>query len=375
MDEASEALEQGRQEDVLVLDFSKAFDKVSHALLIHKLRHYGLTQKTCRWIENFLTDRTQSVVVGGAKSDPVPVESGVPQGSVLGPSLFLLYINDLPSGLSSTVRLFADDTMCHNDVCTTSDQHLLQEDLDKLASWEEKWKMSFHPEKCSVLHMTRRRTTLEGNYTLHGHPLQSVPHAKYLGVTISADLKWDTHITSVINKANKTLGFLRRNLRLRNKRAKERAYKALVRPLLEYASPVWDPHTNTSIDSFEKVQRRAVRWVFHDYRQTTRSEDLLAKLEWPLLETRRTEARLTTFYKWHNHLLTINSKHLPTNTQQKKSKRQSNTQAYGVPSHRTQYRQSTLFPCTIPQWNSLPEEVASAPSLEAFKGRLRQHLQ
>jgi hypothetical protein len=150
VDEASEAMEKNNQEDVLVLDFSKAFDKVSHALLVYKLHHYGISRKTCRWIEAFLADRSQTVVVGGAKSDPVPAQSGVPQGNVLGPSLFLLYINDLPVNLSSTACLFADDTMCHNDIASEEDQKQLQEDLNKLAAWEEKWKMSFHPEKCNT---------------------------------------------------------------------------------------------------------------------------------------------------------------------------------------------------------------------------------
>jgi len=373
VDEASEAMERGHQEDVIVLDFSKAFDKVSHSLLVHKLRHYRIAEKTCRWIENFLLDRTQAVVVGGAKSDPIPVQSGVPQGSAVGPSLFVLYINDLPSGLASTVRLFADDTMCHNEIAVQADQHQLQEDLTKLASWEERWCMSFHPEKCTTMHMTRRRTTLQETYTLHGHHLQCVTEAKYLGVTISADLKWDTHINNTVGRANKTMGFLRRNLKTRNKRVKERAYKALVRPLLEYASPVWDPVNNNSVDSIEKVQRRAARWVSQDYRQSTRSEDLLTKLEWPLLQTRRTEARLNTLYKFHHGLLSINTQFPPTTNQQKRSRRQTNSLAYDVPSHRTQYRQSTFFPRTIPQWNCLPEEVASAPTLSAFKGRLQKH--
>jgi hypothetical protein len=177
--------------------------------------------------------------------------------------------------------------MCHNDVATEDDQQQLQEDLNKLAAWEEKWKMSFHPEKCNTVHMTRRRTTLEYPYTLHGHQLHSVDQAKYLGVTISANLKWEAHISASVSKANKTLGFLRRNLNTRNRRVKERAYKALVRPLLKYASPIWDPTTNTSIDSIEKVQRCAAQWVSQDFRQSTRSEDLIAKLDWPLLQTRR----------------------------------------------------------------------------------------
>ena len=127
--------------------------------------------------------------MGGTKSNFTPVESGVPQGSVLGPSLFLLYINDLPKDLDSTTRLFADDTACHKEVSNKDDQHTVQQDLDKLAQWEERWKMSFHPEKCTTLHMTRRRKTLACDYTLHGHVLKSVSNTKYLGVTLTNELK------------------------------------------------------------------------------------------------------------------------------------------------------------------------------------------
>eukprot|EP00745_Piridium_sociabile_P003889 TRINITY_DN12257_c0_g1_i7.p1 TRINITY_DN12257_c0_g1~~TRINITY_DN12257_c0_g1_i7.p1 ORF type:complete len:205 (+),score=42.76 TRINITY_DN12257_c0_g1_i7:816-1430(+) len=171
VDGVSEALRRRCQEDLLVLDFSKAFDKVSYSLLVHKLRQYGVTGKIDSWIKNFLNYRKQSVV-NGSRSEFTPVESGVPQGSVLGPTLFLLYINDLPTGLSSTTRLFADDTACHKDVTADSDQHDLQADLDKLASWEQRWKMSFHPQKSSVVHMTRRRTTKKFDYHLHSHQLQ-----------------------------------------------------------------------------------------------------------------------------------------------------------------------------------------------------------
>jgi hypothetical protein len=134
------------------------------------------------------------------------------------------------------------------------------------------------------------------------------------------------------------------------------------------------PTTNTSIDSIEKVQSRAARWVSQDYRQSTRSEDLLEKLDWPLLQTRRRESRLVAFYKFHHNLLSINTVHPPTNSTQKKSRRQTNSLSYDIPSHRTQCRQSTFFPRTIPEWNALPEEVVSAATLDAFKGRLRSHL-
>ena len=119
------------------MDFSKAFDKVSHSLLVHKLNHYGIVGKINSWIHNFLTGRKQAVIVDGASSETVHVESGVPQGSVLGPTLFLLYINDLPERLSSTARLFANDTACHKTIQSDQDHTALQQDLDRMAEWEE----------------------------------------------------------------------------------------------------------------------------------------------------------------------------------------------------------------------------------------------
>ena len=121
------------------MDFSKAFDKVSHSMLTHKLDHYGINGKTNRWIQNFLAERKQVVVVEGEKSDSINVESGVPQGSVLVPSLFLFYINDMPEGIRSRVRLFADYTIVYLKITSDTDADYLQEDLDKLAEWEGKW--------------------------------------------------------------------------------------------------------------------------------------------------------------------------------------------------------------------------------------------
>ena len=132
----------------------------------------------------------------GVSSDRVPVESGVPQGSVLGPSLFLYYINDMPEGLASTVRLFADETIAYLAITSDADSNTLQDDLNKLADWEGTWLMKFHPEKCNVLTITNNRKILRKDYTLHGHILEQVTSAKYLGVTITSDLKWSKHINN-----------------------------------------------------------------------------------------------------------------------------------------------------------------------------------
>ena len=169
-----------QQTDVLIMDFAKAFDKVNHSLLLHKLHHYGIRGQTWTWISNFLSDRQQSVVVDGFNSNPVSVRSGVPQGSVLGPCLFLAYINDLPANLSSGVRLFADDTALSRTITSPQDQAQLQQDLNRLADWEKSWAMEFHPGKCNTLTVTRKHTTLVKDYVLHGTTLQPVESSKYL---------------------------------------------------------------------------------------------------------------------------------------------------------------------------------------------------
>ena len=196
------------------MDFAKAFDKFCHSLLVHKLHNYGIRGKVNRWIKNWLTNRKQCVVIQGEKSQFVIVFSGVPQGSVLGPRLFLYYINDLAAQLHSTVRLFANDTIAYLVIWTPEDASLLQEDLNTLARWEDRWRMKFHPSKCTKMTVTSKRNSTKTEYNLHGHVLASVPSAKYLGVTITEDLKWDTRIQNICDKANRTIGFLRSNLNI-----------------------------------------------------------------------------------------------------------------------------------------------------------------
>ena len=144
-DELINNMAKGAQTDIQILDFSKAFDRVNHSLLVHKLYHYGVRGTLNRWISDFLRDRKQAVVINGAKSDFINVESGVPQGSVLGPCLFLVYINVLPNRLTSSARLFADDTAVYSMVSSSEDQTCLQQDLNQLSEWEKSWDMAFHP--------------------------------------------------------------------------------------------------------------------------------------------------------------------------------------------------------------------------------------
>ena len=160
----------------------------------------------------------------------------------LGPVLFLIYINDLPKYVSnSTVRLFADDTLLYLTNHNSSDCTKLQDDLNNLQKWESDRQMSFHPEKCEVIHITTKKYPIIHKYTLHGHILLSMPQIKYLGVHISQDLKWNSHINSISSKANQTLGLLIHNLKINSQTNTEKAYKSIVRPKLEYCSTLWDP--------------------------------------------------------------------------------------------------------------------------------------
>ena len=162
--------------------------------------------------------------------------------------------------------------------------------LDKLSICEQKWKMFFHPDKCNVLSITRKKTSIKYSYTLHvhGHQLEYVDKAKYLGVTIQSDLKWDSHINSITTKANKTLGFLRRNINISSTTVKEHAYKFLVRPSLEYACSVWDPYTKENITQLEQVhvQCRAAKYVTNRYHNTSSISNMIEHLNWQSLADR-----------------------------------------------------------------------------------------
>ena len=150
---------------MIILDFSKAFDRVPHKRLLNTLHHYGVSGQTHQWIESFLSNRTQQVIIEGESSETVPVISGVPQGTVLGPLLFLLFINDLPDNITSKTRLFADDCIVYRTILTATDTEILQDDIYKLAEWERTWGMNFHPQKCSVLTATRSRSPIHHPYT------------------------------------------------------------------------------------------------------------------------------------------------------------------------------------------------------------------
>ena len=347
------------QVDTFILDFEKAFDTPPHELLKSKLFGYGIGGKTLKWIDSFLCFRQQRVVVNGVKSDWAPVLSGVPQGTVLGPLLFSLYINDISSDIESEIRLFADDCVCYREIKDEKDTMKLQRDIDRLGSWARKWGMRFQPVKCNMMQLTRKRIKkIHASYTLEGTNLENVESIKYLGVTITSDLRWNTHVSNVCTKANRTLGFLRRNLHSCPQEVKEAAYKGLVRPVLDYGSSVWDPPGVVLQEELESVQKRAARFVTGNYDYETGSmTGILGQLKWESLKKRRKDNRLILLYKGLKGKASV-----PTDDLIPKTRRCRNqhSMAFQTPIANTDVYKSSFFPQTIRDWNALPDSLISS---------------
>ena len=246
------ALDNGFSIDSIYLDFMKAFDTVPHKRLIYKLRMNGINPSILRWIEGFLTGRQQQVCVNGSMSKWADVTSGIPQGSVLGPILFVIYINDLPNKIKSDIYMFADDTKVFRTIKTNNDQCIIQDDLDELTAWSTKCLLTFHPDKCKVMHLGKPLED-QFKYTLHDgtiiHDLGYTSEEKYIGVIVDTNLEFDKHLYFKVSKANSTMAVIRRSFQKLDEDTFVPLYKALVRTHLDYACCIWSPYKQTYKDA------------------------------------------------------------------------------------------------------------------------------
>ena len=284
----------------LVLDFRKAFDVVPHHLLIQQLIEAGIDNHLIAWIKHFLTGRKQRVVLNGTGSSEVDVTSGVPQGSVVGPKLFLLYINDLPSCVKSQVSLFADDTLMFNCVSTADELIAFQKDIESLERWSDTWGMKFNVAKTKLMIFGKNKIFLETNYILNGYEIDEVDSATYLGVTLQSDLKWDIHISNKVSKASQILGLLKRTLRETPKKTKLLAYTTICRSILEYGCQVWDPHLNCQ-------SYMAVRFICSLRGRTDSVSEARVGLGLKTLEERRRSLRISLLSKILTNSLDYNA--------------------------------------------------------------------
>jgi len=308
-----------------------------------------------------------------------PVISGVPQGTVLGPLLFTIFVSDMPEEMSNFIALFADDTKIYSYLLEDGQGHLssnLQEDLNNLQAWATTMQMKFHPDKCKCMHLGKLNP--KKNYSMSTqdgttHTLAATSLEKDLGVWIDDELSFSQHIQTKISKANQVLGMLRHTFKFMEPTSFTLLYKSLIRPHLEYAMVVWAPHTKRLKDSLEQVQRRATRMVagMSDLSYPER----LRKLNLPTLEFRRQRADQIQLYKLTHHIDTINtSKPCPVcnNTMLKptlSTKTRGHQHKYQIQTT-SGIRRHFLTTRALNAWNRLEEETVSSPTIDSFKRRL-----
>jgi len=367
MEKVAEYLDSGEPVDVVFLDFQKAFDKVPHKRLIERLRDIGIKGKLLSWIEEWLKGRKQRVVINGKASEWIEVESGVPQGSILGPLLFIIFINGIDEGILSDILKFADDTKIFGKAGTSESVNKLRADLQVLWKWTVKWQMNFNIDKCKVMHIGANN--LEEDYVMEGKKLEKISEEKDLGVIISSNFKVSKQCIKAAKKGNQILGLIKRTITCRSNEIIIRLYKSLVRPHLEYCIQAWRPHLVKDIEILERVQRKATRMIEECANKTY--EERLAMTGLTTLECRRMRADLLEVFKILKGFEGIE--------EQLFFKRHiSNTRGHSMKLYKERVNRDVLKYSfanrVIEQWNKLPENVISANSINSFKNKLDKYL-
>lgn len=361
-------LEEGGPVDVLYFDFCKAFDSVPHYRLLTKMQNMGISGKTLDIVADFLSGRTLQTSVGGSLSFPRWVISGVPQGSVLGPLLFVIFINDLPNYLNVITKLFADDL---KTIINPNNEESVKDMLNKLEKWENIWMLKFNPNKCKVMHLQYNENPCK-EYVFNNVVLDSVESEKDLGVLTCSSLKWNEQVKACISKANKMVAWVTRNLILRDRNVMLNVYKTVIRPHLEYCVQLWSPpaqHGNWAmIIELENVQRRFTRLI--NGIGTLPYSERLEALNLTTLAERRIRGDLIETFKIVNGLVSYGSNIF------KLSRSGSKLISNPSSSRDRQVRKlvdSFLSERVIGYWNKLPYSVRDSPNIESFKVNLEKY--
>jgi endonuclease/exonuclease/phosphatase family metal-dependent hydrolase len=387
--------------DVIYFDFAKAFDSVSHDLILNKLKfNYNIDGLMLKFVKSYLEGRKQQVVIGGYKSSILTVKSGVPQGSILGPLLFVLFINDMFSCISegTNIALYADDTKIWREILSFSDHHVIQNDINRLYDWSLRNKMVFHPKKCKALAITLQRNVLDNLpfnnfvYTLNesdsDSDIDSVQSQADLGVQINTRFTWGAHCDSLVSKASSRLGLLRRTCHFTTDRRQKRSfYLALVRSIFEHCSVVWSPQSSTHMERFAAIQKRAIKWI-NGEQFTSYSDELFASKQKELnilpMKLKFIYNDLVLFYKIVNNIIPLELPDYITVCVPEGSRyTRRNAQIHELTD--TSTYESSIVPCidafrhsfyyrTMLRWNDLPIGIRQAECLTKFKTALQIHL-
>ena len=368
MDDITKMTDLGNSVDILYLDFSKAFDTVPHKRLVHKLKMHGITGKISDWITGWLTGRRQRVKLNGRYSDWCSVSSGVPQGSVLGPTLFIIYLNDLEETTSSNMLKFADDAKIYRQVNNDSDAQALQEDMNTLQKWAKKWKMTFNADKCKCMHIGKNNRKY--SYNIGATKMEETEEEKDLGVLISNNLKVSKQCEHASKRANQAAGIIKRTIVNREENIMMNLYKTLVRPHLEYCSQVWSPHYKADVRRIEAVQRRFTKLI-KGCRSLT-YEERLKKLQLNTLEYRRDRCDQIETFKIMKDLSKVNKHSIfERNTSTRTRGHNLKLTKQRV---KTDIRKFTFSQRVVNQWNALTSDAIESKTINEFKGHLRRLL-
>lgn len=304
----SESMDKRAQVDAVYTDFSKAFDKVHHASLLIKLENFGVHGNLLRWLKSYLYNRSQVVTIKNSVSSSVPVTSGVPQGSHLGPLLFLIFINDIGNFIQhSNYLLYADDMKIYREITNLHDALLLQIDLNNLYLYCTRNYLYLNLDKCYHITFTRNRLSVPTKYAINNHTLNSINKIKDLGVIVDSKLRFELHVEEIIQRSLRNLGFIfRTTTKFTNIKSFKILYDTLVRSHLEYASVVWNPLYYKYINRIERVQKKFIgklNYKFNRDLHTLTYEYNLKKYNMTSLSKRRENFDIIFLYKVVNSLL------------------------------------------------------------------------
>ena len=361
---------------MVFLDAAKAFDKVWHKGLLYKLKQLGIEGDLFTWLSSYLSDRQQRVVIGGSQSPLLPVRSGVPQGSVLGPLLFLVYVNDIAPDICTNISLFADDTSLYdivNDPALSAER--LNCDLVRLYDWSVRWQVNFNASKTEVVTFSNKREAVyHPPLKLGDSVLNEVSQHKHLGIILSSNLSWSPHIHAITTKASKRVGIMRRLKYVLSRQTLVKLYTTLIRPILEYGCIIFDNCTVRDQELLETVQLDSAR-VCTGSLWNTNEAKLLQELGWVKLSKRRHYHKLVMFYKLKHCLV-------PQYLQQFPIIPVSSLSSYHLcnperirplRTHTNKYKNSYI-PASIIAWNDLPVNLTDSHSVQTFKANLKSYL-
>ena len=372
LDDWSKFYDDSKQIDTVYLDIKKAFDTIPHQRLLLKLKSYGFEGNLLKWIEDFLSERKQRVVFNGKSSSWKNVTSGVPQGSVLGPVLFIIYVNDMPDSLESFCKIFADDTKVYTAVGEKTDQEKLQRDLLKLCKWSQLWLLEFSVQKCKVVEYGNVHFQFDYKLSDKDGILKSLPKdttEKDLGIWFENNMKFNTHITHVVNRCNKLLGLIKRTFKSLDKESFLTLYKSLVRSIIDYGGSVYFPTTKKNIQLVENIQKRATK-ILPELKDLPYRERLI-RLKLPTLHYRRKRYDLIQQYRIVHGFEDIQpGKFVEFNDNCTRG----HLFKIQKPSCRKTLRINSFPTRCINLWNSLGEEIVSSDSVLKFKTRLDKFL-